>query len=70
MKNLFLLAAAAGSLAALAVPATAEAKGCIRGAAAGTVAGHYARHHAVLGAVGGCMAGRYYYRHHRAAAHT
>jgi uncharacterized protein YcfJ len=45
-----------------AMPATVEAKGCVRGAVAGGVVGHYAGHHAVIGAVGGCVAARHYYK--------
>lgn len=43
------------------IPATAEAKGCLRGAAAGAVVGHMAHHHAVAGAVVGCVAMRHHY---------
>lgn len=41
---------------------TAEAKGCIKGAAVGGVGGHFVgKGHAVLGAAAGCAVG-----HHRA----
>ena len=39
---------------------TAQARGCISGAAVGGVAGHVAGHHAVLGAAAGCAI-----NHHR-----
>ena len=39
---------------------TADAKGCLKGAAVGGVAGHYARHHGVLGAIAGCAYGRHH----------
>lgn len=38
---------------------TAQAAGCLKGAAVGGVAGHYAHHHAIIGAVGGCIVGRH-----------
>ena len=38
---------------------TANAAGCVKGAAVGAVAGHVAGHHAVVGAVGGCLVGRH-----------
>ena len=46
----------------LAVTGSAEAKGCLKGAAVGAIAGHYMHHHAILGAVAGCWVG-----HHMAA---
>jgi hypothetical protein len=49
------------SLSAGAMPLTAGAHGCIKGAAVGGVVGHLAGHHAVAGAVVGCAVG-----HHRA----
>jgi len=51
---------ALGSL--LAFAPTAQAKGCIKGAAVGGVAGHVAGKHGVLGAAAGCAIG-----HHEAA---
>jgi len=61
-KSLSLAAAAAAllPLAAMA-PTTAEAKGCLRGAAAGAVAGHMAHHHGVVGAMIGCAAVHHHY---------
>lgn len=59
----FALVLAASLIAVTAIPAGAEAKGCIRGAVAGGVVGHYAGNHAIMGAVGGCIAARAYYRH-------
>ena len=38
---------------------TAEAKGCLKGAAVGGVAGHVAGGHGVLGAAAGCAIGRH-----------
>lgn len=38
---------------------SANAAGCLKGAAVGAVAGHVAGHHAVVGAVGGCLVGRH-----------
>jgi hypothetical protein len=49
-------------IAAVAMSAGADAKGCLKGAVVGGVAGHYAHHHAVLGAIAGCAIG-----HHEAA---
>jgi outer membrane lipoprotein SlyB len=46
------------------VAGSAEAKGCLSGAAVGGLAGHMA-HHGVLGAVGGCAVG-----HHMASKHA
>lgn len=43
---------------------SANAAGCLKGAAVGGVAGHVAGHHAVLGAVGGCLAGRHLAKKH------
>jgi len=37
---------------------SAEAKGCIKGAAVGAVAGHVADHHGVVSAAAGCAIGR------------
>jgi hypothetical protein len=56
-----LLGASALPLAcALAVlPATASAKGCIKGAAVGGVGGHVLGGHGVAGAAVGCVVGRH-----------
>jgi outer membrane lipoprotein SlyB len=43
----------------LASATTANAKGCLKGAAVGGVAGHYAGHHGLLGAAAGCVIGRH-----------
>ena len=59
MKTHFLALSVFASLALAA--GTANAKGCIEGAAVGGVAGHVAGHHAVAGAAIGCAVG-----HHRA----
>ena len=45
----------------LGMAGTAEAKGCLRGAAAGAVAGHVAGHHAIAGAMVGCAAMHHHY---------
>lgn len=50
------------TMAISALPITANAHGCIKGAAVGGVVGHVAGHHAVAGATVGCVIG-----HHRAA---
>jgi hypothetical protein len=49
------------SLSAGALPVTAGAHGCLKGAVVGGVAGHLAGHHGVAGAAVGCAVG-----HHRA----
>ncbi len=56
MRLLFAAVCAAGLLASV---SSAQAIGCVSGAAAGAVAGHYAHHHAVLGAIAGCAAGHH-----------
>jgi outer membrane lipoprotein SlyB len=43
----------------LATASSADAKGCLKGAAVGGVAGHYAGHHGILGAAAGCVIGRH-----------
>ncbi|KVE95891.1 hypothetical protein KDX16_31820 [Burkholderia vietnamiensis] len=54
----------AAAAVALATIGSAQAAGCIKGAAVGGVAGHYAGHHAVVGAVGGCLVGRHMAKKH------
>ncbi|TDV13912.1 hypothetical protein [Paraburkholderia caballeronis] len=56
----FLIAAAL----AVGTAGTANAEGCLKGAAVGGIAGHYAGHHAVIGAVGGCIVGRHLAKKH------
>jgi hypothetical protein len=56
MKALIGCAAIVISLAAV---TSAEAKGCLKGAAVGGIAGHYSGHHGLLGAAAGCVIGRY-----------
>ncbi|KAB0636854.1 hypothetical protein [Burkholderia latens] len=56
---------AATAVVAFATIGSAQAAGCMKGAAVGGVAGHYAGHHAVAGAVGGCTGG-----HHMAKKHA
>jgi hypothetical protein len=53
------LAVLAIATSALVAPSTADAKGCLKGAAVGGVAGHYAGRHGVLGAAVGCLYGRH-----------
>ncbi len=38
---------------------SANAAGCLKGAAVGAVAGHVVGHHTILGAIGGCVVGRH-----------
>lgn len=57
MKFLTVAAALSLMLTAGAVD-TAQAKGCLKGAAVGGVGGHLAGH-GVLGAVGGCVVGHH-----------
>jgi hypothetical protein len=45
--------------AGAAMAPSAQAVGCLSGAAVGGVAGHMAGHHAVLGAIGGCAVGHH-----------
>jgi hypothetical protein len=47
------------------ISSTANAAGCLKGAAAGGVAGHVAGHRGVLGAGAGCVIG-----HHEATKHA
>ena len=49
----------AAVMIALATVSTADAKGCLKGAAVGGIAGHYAGHHGLLGAAAGCVIGRH-----------
>ena len=44
---------------ALTTVQSAEAKGCLKGAAVGGAAGHLAGHHGILGAAAGCVIGRH-----------
>jgi hypothetical protein len=44
---------------AVGVIGSANAAGCLKGAAIGAVVGHEAGHHAVMGAVGGCIVGHH-----------
>ena len=50
--------------AAIVSPVTANAKGCLKGAAVGGLAGHVAGHHGKVGAAAGCAIG-----HHKASKH-
>jgi len=63
MKTLSIaLVAAALAFSSAALPGTANAAGCVKGAAVGGVAGHFAGHHTMAGAAIGCAVG-----HHEAA---
>lgn len=63
MKTLSIaLAAAALVVSAAAVPGSANAAGCIKGAVVGGATGHFVGHHTLAGAAIGCAIG-----HHEAA---
>ena len=59
MRRIMIALAASGLLVSV---GSAQAAGCLKGAAVGGVAGHFAGHHGVLGAVAGCAIG-----HHQAS---
>lgn len=63
MKSLSMQAAVIFAMALL--PVSANAAGCLKGAAVGGVAGHMAGHHGLLGAGAGCAIG-----HHHASKHA
>jgi len=60
MRNILFVCLTVFSLGALSP--SANAIGCLSGAAAGALAGHYAGH-GVLGALGGCIAGHQWHKH-------
>ena len=62
MRAIIISVLCAGTM--LAIPAAAQARGCIKGAIVGGLAGHVAGH-GLLGAAAGCVAGRAI-SHHRA----
>jgi hypothetical protein len=64
MKS-FSMQAAAAIFAIALLPVSANAAGCLKGAAVGGVAGHMAGHHGLLGAGAGCAIG-----HHHASKHA
>ena len=65
MKSIaIVLAVATLAVSSLAVSHSAEAAGCLKGAAVGGMAGHYAGNHGLLGAGIGCAVG-----HHEATKH-
>ena len=69
MNSKLLVSAALLSALFLITP-TADARGCLKGAAVGGVAGHLAHHHAVAGAAIGCAVGHYRaHHHHHVRAH-
>jgi hypothetical protein len=58
MKSIAIAAALLVGMAL--VPAgSAQAAGCVKGAAVGGVAGHFANHHGLVGAGVGCLVGRH-----------
>jgi hypothetical protein len=57
--NMKMLVASVTIILGLAVVTSAEAKGCLKGAAVGGVAGHYSGHHGLIGAAAGCVIGRH-----------
>jgi hypothetical protein len=59
MKSLSMQAAALIFAMAL-LPISANAAGCLKGAAVGGVAGHAAGHHGLLGAGAGCAIGHHH----------
>lgn len=65
MKWMLLPAALLVSLGLGPISPSANAAGCLKGAAVGGVAGHVAGHHGVLGAGAGCIIG-----HHEANKHA
>jgi hypothetical protein len=58
MRTILTIAAAA-MIAAAALPGSAQAAGCLKGAAVGGVAGHFVGHHGLIGAGIGCLVGRH-----------
>ena len=62
MKILYVSAVLA--LSVIAMPNSADAKGCLKGAVVGGIAGHYAGHYGVIGAAIGCAIGRHEARKH------
>jgi hypothetical protein len=57
MKNL--PGCAALALAVALTGGSAQANGCVKGAAVGGAAGHVAGHHGFVGAAAGCVIGRH-----------
>ncbi len=53
------LAIAAAAMLGMVLSPSADAKGCLKGAAVGGVAGHFAGHHTKLGAAAGCVIGHH-----------
>jgi hypothetical protein len=47
------------ALASVALPDSAQAAGCLKGAAVGGIAGHFAGHHGLVGAGIGCVVGHH-----------
>ena len=59
MKSMFIPAALVLALTAGVGASSAQAAGCLKGAAVGGLAGHLAGHHGVLGAGAGCVIGHH-----------
>ncbi|MBC7474044.1 MAG: hypothetical protein H7263_07100 [Candidatus Sericytochromatia bacterium] len=59
MKTKFIMMSAVLALAS--ITTSAQAGGCLKGAAVGGVGGHVGGGHGVLGAVAGCAVGRHMY---------
>lgn len=55
----FVAGAVVALLSTIALPGSADAAGCLKGAVVGGAAGHFAGHHGVLGAGAGCLVGRH-----------
>ena len=58
--NSVLMVAVSMILSATLLCGSADAAGCLKGAAVGGVAGHYPGNHGVLGAGVGCVVGRHH----------
>jgi hypothetical protein len=58
--NSVLMVAVSMILSATLLCGSADAAGCLKGAAVGGVAGHYAGNHGLLGAGVGCIVGRHH----------
>jgi hypothetical protein len=54
-----LIVGCAAIVLAMATVTSADARGCLKGAAVGGAAGHFAGHHGLLGAAAGCVIGRH-----------
>lgn len=59
MKSILMTAALALAVTAGVGTSSAQAAGCLKGAAVGGMAGHLAGHHGMLGAGAGCVIGHH-----------